>query len=297
VTYTLRRGTTLVTTLALVLAVQLAGIPAAQAAAPVVAAFLPLSGPVGTSVTITGIGFEDSSVATAVAFNGTAAQSFSVDSNTEITAVVPIGATTGPVSVTDSEGTGASLLGFIVTPSPPPTIVLFDPSSGPAGTSVTITGTGYTGASSVAFDGASATFDVSSDLEITTTVPLGATTGPLSVITPGGTATSLTDYSVLPPTPHARIVALGLRGRLVARGRVVADDGFGGCEANAVVAIQRRRGGHWRQVELDVTGGSARYRTRVPDRVGSYRTVAPRTVVNGGQDVCRRAVSRVRTRP
>jgi hypothetical protein len=57
-------------------------------------AFLPLSGPVGTSVTITGTGFTG---ATAVTFNGTPA-SFTVDLSTQITAKVPAGATDGPIA-------------------------------------------------------------------------------------------------------------------------------------------------------------------------------------------------------
>jgi hypothetical protein len=295
---TWQRARTFGATLAVALAVvETAIVPAAQALAPVVIVALPAIGPVGTSVTITGTGFDDSSVATGVAFNGTAATSFSVDSNTQITAVVPTGATTGPVSVTDAEGTGATVLDFVVTPSPPPTIVLFDPSTGPAGTEVTLTGTGYTGATSVEFDGAPATFGVNSDLEIVATVPLGAATGPISVSTPGGTATSIIDFAVLPPTPHDRSVSLRLRSSLVASGRVVAAGGFDACEANALVKVQRRTNRGWRAVESDVTGGSARYRTRVSDRSGAYRTIAPRRVVNGGQDVCARAVSPIRTRP
>jgi hypothetical protein len=290
-----RRATRFGGRLALALAIaEIALVPAALAIAPVVVAALPASGPVGTSVTITGTGFDDSSVATGVAFNGTAADSFSVDSNTQITAVVPTGATTGPVSVTDAEGTGATALDFVVTPSPPPTIVLFDPSSGPAGTTVTITGTGYTGASSVEFDGAPATFGVNSDIEIGATVPLDATTGPISVTTPGGTATSVTDFAVLPPTPHDRSVSLRLRSSLVASGRVVAG-GFDACAANALVKVQRRSNKVWHAIDSDVTGGSARYRTHVSDRAGAYRTIAPRRVVNGGQDVCARAVSPIRT--
>jgi large repetitive protein len=136
------RATTFGATLTLALTItEGAAAPAARAIAPVVLVALPATGPVGTSVTITGTGFADSSVVTGVAFNGTTA-SFSVDSNTQITATVPLGATTGPVSVTDAEGTGATALDFVVTPSPPPTVLLFDPSSGPAGTTVTITAPG-----------------------------------------------------------------------------------------------------------------------------------------------------------
>ena len=58
---------------------------------------------VGDTVTITGTGFTD---AVQVAFNGTPAASFTVVSNTEITAVVPVGATTGRISVDRDRGTG-----------------------------------------------------------------------------------------------------------------------------------------------------------------------------------------------
>ncbi len=277
--------------------VELAVTPLARAAAPVVVVFLPVTGVAGTSVTITGTGFADSSGATGVAFNGTAAPSFTVDADTQITAIVPVGATTGPVSVTDTEGTGASVIDFVVTPSPPPTIALFAPSSGPAGTTVTITGTGYTGTSSVKFHARSASFDVNSDTEIVATVPLRATTGPISVITPGGTGTSVVEFTALPPKPHARSVSLRLRLRLVAIGRVVAAGGFDACEGNVLVIVQRRGHNGWHGVERDVTGARARYRTRVSYRAGRYRTVVPRRVVNGGHDLCRRAVSPVRTRP
>ena len=91
-----RRTATVGATLALAVAgAEVVVEPAARALAPVVVVFLPLTGPTGTSVTITGTGFADSSVANGVAFNGTPATSFNVDSDTQITATVPAGATTG----------------------------------------------------------------------------------------------------------------------------------------------------------------------------------------------------------
>ena len=66
---------------------------------------------------------------------------------------------------------------------------------------MTINGSGFTGTSDVAFHGTSVgsgNFTVVSDAQITATVPAGATTGPISVTTPGGTATSSTDFAVLP---------------------------------------------------------------------------------------------------
>jgi hypothetical protein len=87
---------------------------------PTVTGFLPGSAAEGASVTLTGIGFTK---ATAVLFNGTPA-SFQLINATTLVAVVPVGATTGPVAVTNSAGTGTSAANFevkaavVVTPAP-----------------------------------------------------------------------------------------------------------------------------------------------------------------------------------
>ena len=79
-----------------------------------------------------------------------------------------------------------------------PAISSFTPTSGPAGTSVTLTGTGFTGASGVSFNGTAATtFTVSSDTQMSATVPTGATTGKISVTNTAGTGTSATNYTVI----------------------------------------------------------------------------------------------------
>ncbi|MDP9301240.1 MAG: DNRLRE domain-containing protein [Actinomycetota bacterium] len=84
-----------------------------------------------------------------------------------------------------------------------PSITDFVPLSGPVGTSVTIDGSGFTGTTDVQFNGTSVgsgNFTVVSDAQITSRVPSGATTGPIPVTTPGGTATSSTDFTVTPVT-------------------------------------------------------------------------------------------------
>jgi kumamolisin len=82
------------------------------------------------------------------------------------------------------------------TVSNPPTISSFSPTSGPVGTSVTITGTNFTGATAVKFNGTSASYTVGSATSITATVPTGATTGAISVTTSAGTATSASSFTV-----------------------------------------------------------------------------------------------------
>jgi hypothetical protein len=86
------------------------------------------------------------------------------------------------------------------TPTPAPTVTSFTPASGAVGTSVTITGTNFTGATAVRFNGTSATFTVASATSITTSVPTGATTGVISVTTAGGTANSASNFTVTAAT-------------------------------------------------------------------------------------------------
>ena len=68
--------------------------------------------------------------------------------------------------------------------------VKIQPTSGKVGETVKILGTDLTGATSVTFNGTPAVFTIKSPTEITTTVPAGATTGKVEVITPEGTLSS-----------------------------------------------------------------------------------------------------------
>jgi hypothetical protein len=171
-----------------------------------------------------------------------------------------------------------------------PTITSFSPTSGPVGTTVTINGTNFTGATSVKFNGVTATFIVNSATKITATVPTGATTGRISVTTPGGTATSTSDFTVT--TAHLRSITLSLRRHLVARGMVsVEAGGPTTCVASVPVKIQRRSGGSWKTVGKTTTNDTGAYRKRIRDRAGRYRSVAP--LITVGTDTCNRAVSNI----
>ena len=171
---------------------------------PTITGFNPTSGSVGTSVVITGTGFTG---ANAVTFSSGKAATYTVTDDFHISTSVPAGAITGTIQVTTPGGTATSSGSFTVNTGPPtPTITSFSPTSGSVGTSVTITGTGFTNASAVKFNGTAATYTVTNDTHIGTTVPAGATSGTITVTTPGGTATSSTSFTVNPP--HIMLIVM-----------------------------------------------------------------------------------------
>ncbi|MBL0211437.1 MAG: IPT/TIG domain-containing protein [Holophagaceae bacterium] len=170
-------------------------VPPVQTPAPAISGFAPTSAAPGGTVAISGANLGGASVR----FNGLAA---AVASNTpvQIVATVPAGATSGAISVTTPGGTATSIATFTVLPSPP-TVTGFSPASGLAGATVTITGTGLTGATAVSFNGTSAAFTADTAAQITATVPVGATSGPIAVTTPGGTVATTMNFTVLGSVP------------------------------------------------------------------------------------------------
>ncbi len=176
--------------------------------APAITSISPSSGPPagGTTVTITGTGFTG---ATHVAFGAVAATSFNVVSATQITAVSPAQAAGSHyIVVTGSGGTSPTVAAAIYAYKPPaPAITGISPSSGPpaGGTSVTITGTGFTGATHVAFGGVAATsFNVVSDTQITAVSPAQPVGSHYIVVTgPGGTSATVAAaiFAYKPPAP------------------------------------------------------------------------------------------------
>lgn len=90
-------------------------------------------------------------------------------------------------------------------------IIDFTPGSGPVNTVVTLTGTGFSATPSqntVKFNGVTATVTSSTVTSIVTKVPAGATTGPISVTAPGGTATSATSFVVTASSGAPTITSL-----------------------------------------------------------------------------------------
>jgi phosphatidylinositol-3-phosphatase len=84
--------------------------------APAISGFTPAAGATDDPVTITGLGLTN---AYAVRFSGTAAR-FTVDSDSSLTATVPYGAASGPVSVSTVGGSAFSPQSFTISGGPPP---------------------------------------------------------------------------------------------------------------------------------------------------------------------------------
>jgi hypothetical protein len=168
---------------------------------PTIISFAPGSGPVGIQVIITGTNFGSTPSENLVMFNGTVAD-VTASSTTSITTIVPVGATTGLITVGVGLNNATSADDFDVTGAPLPTITSFNPIEGHVGSVVTITGTNFSatpGSNVVEFNGFTAVVTASTHTSITTTVPAGATTGPITVTVSGNTATSATDFTVTVP--------------------------------------------------------------------------------------------------
>lgn len=252
---------------------------------PYLGSFTPQGGAPGTSVTLNGAYFSNIS---AVRFNGVSA-SFTVNSTSQITATVPVGATTGSITVTNPAGAGSNgtfwlppqitsvspqgaqvgavinvnganmsivssvtfngVAGSIVRQTDTqlgvsvpngattgalvlnsfagtatvsffvgavPTIASLTPAGGPAGTVVTVSGTGFTGISAVDIGGVAAGFSVTDANTMMVTIPAGATTGYLNVTNPVGTAHSLDPFYVgVAPVVSGLTPAMGPVGSMV----------------------------------------------------------------------------------
>lgn len=163
---------------------------------PTVTSLSPSGGPNsgGTAVTITGTGFTG---ATGVNFGATPGTGVVVLTDTTIVATSPAG--TSPVDVTVTTSAGTSAINapndrFTYTP----TVTGVSPTSGPAGggVSATITGTGFTNATSVTFGtNAALPYIIVSDSTITVSnVPAGTGTVDVKVTNSAGTsATNASD--------------------------------------------------------------------------------------------------------
>ena len=168
---------------------------------PTVTGVSPPSGPIagGTTVTVTGTHLDETCC---VRFGGVVATDYDVINDTMLTVTAPAHLA-GDVRVrviaphTSSPRSSAARFTYV----PQPTITNLAPTSGPAagGTTVTITGTGFSRATSVGFGGAAApSFVVVNDTTITAVTPAGAP-GAVDVLvfSPGGSAEVVHGFTYL----------------------------------------------------------------------------------------------------
>lgn len=146
----------------------------------------PLSGPIGSRVEISGINF---SAGATVTFFGGAVVSRPTITSDKITVTVPSGAQSGPITVSNALGSSTSAENFTITVAAP-TIRSVSPSRVSIGQTVTVNGTNFVDVSEVRVNGLSASFTVVSTTRIQFIVPVGASTGYVTVTNPGGTAQS-----------------------------------------------------------------------------------------------------------
>ena len=206
-----------------------------MAAVPAVTGVGPTAGPLAgnTTVTVTGTGFTG---ATAVDFGITAGTDVTVVNDNSITVVSPAGTGTVDVTVTTPGGTSpTNQPADQFTYDAAPVVSSISPAFGPAagGKSVTVTGTGFTGATAVEFGTVPGTsFVVNSDTSITVTAPAGTSPVDVTVITPGGTSTtSAADVFTYGPTVTGLSPANGPFGG----GETVVVSGTGFTGATAVL--------------------------------------------------------------
>jgi DNA/RNA endonuclease G (NUC1) len=116
------------------------------------------------------------------------------------TSISSIEADTGFRFLTALAPSVAEVLRARIDGRPAAVISSFAPTSAVAGASVTIRGSNFAGASAVKFNGVNAAFVFNTDGSLTATVPTNATSGAISIITPGGLATSAGRFTFLAGT-------------------------------------------------------------------------------------------------
>jgi hypothetical protein len=107
------------------------------------------------------------------------------------------------LALSSTSDTPVQHVAYCIAAAGVPCISGINPTAAPVGAGVTITGINLTGATKVQFHGTTAVIGTNTATQITTTVPAGATTGPITVLTGGGTATSGTFTVILPPVANA----------------------------------------------------------------------------------------------
>ncbi|TCK70156.1 IPT/TIG domain-containing protein [Acidipila rosea] len=163
----------------------------ASSGAPYISTFSPASASPGMVVHLTGLNLQ---YVDGVTVNGIPVD-FTLSGPTRLSFIISKHATTGPISVYATQGQSTTKTSLKVNP-PPPAITAVAPTSGPGGTVVEITGTGFNKAKVVALNRVQLAFSVVNDGQILAQIPAEGTTGSITVTTPEGIATSNEVFNV-----------------------------------------------------------------------------------------------------
>lgn len=156
-------------------------------AAPVIESMTPANTTTGSTVTIEGANFSGLSGVRV----GSATATYSVLSDRELTFVVPWGATSGEVVISNP---GHSVSAGTLTIPAPPSITRVSPSSVSVGTRITVTGSGFVdGATAITISGSSGAISlldvrVERSTQLTAVIPAGARSGNITITTEFGSA-------------------------------------------------------------------------------------------------------------
>jgi hypothetical protein len=176
--------------------------------------------------------------------NGVRATSGSVTSPTTIQIIVPAGASTGPITITNFAGvvTSSQLLYF-------QPVIAFFTARAAIGETMEIRGSNFTGITEVKFGQIPATsFTVLSATNLQAVVPPNAVTGKLTITAPGGAYISLSDFRVLPnitgfspaggsPGTVVTVDGTALTGTTAVRFAGVAAERFTNISATRITAV------------------------------------------------------------
>jgi RHS repeat-associated protein len=171
-------------------------------AGPRITGISPSAGTVGSTVTITGSGFQANRGTGIVSFfNNASPNSFVSWSDTQIVVAVPSGATSGAVTVFANNGAGSNQDQTFTMPNP--IVSSLSPASGPTGTQVQVNGVGFGGSQNgnlITFEGVPATVVSWSDTQIVANVPSTAVSGAVQVTEGGVAGNSTVFFNVPAPT-------------------------------------------------------------------------------------------------
>ena len=152
--------------------------------APVITSCSAPSFLVNSQVTLTGSGFTDT---LSVNLNGVFITTFTVLDDAHLLCTIPADAVSGPFSLSTNLGNAVSANVYNVIPQ----ITAISPNSGPPGTLVNLTGSGFVGASQLLFgteqagNAGNTTFTVDGANQITAIIGINATTGTPSLLSSG----------------------------------------------------------------------------------------------------------------